>query len=129
MTDRIDDPEDVLGRYEPLVDDVEAFREACARPLPAVVRVNEIKATPEEVAAGFDEEGIPYERVDWHAEGCSPQSRALARSGRSLLQLLRPGTRPGHDRLDTLGLGLGIGTGWNPVRDLASRRDHGRVSS
>ena len=66
MTDRIDDPRGVLGRYEPLVDDVEAFREACARPLPAVVRVNDIKATPDEVAAGFDDEGIPYERVDWH---------------------------------------------------------------
>jgi NOL1/NOP2/sun family putative RNA methylase len=66
MTDGIDDPGDVLGRYEPLVDDVEAFRAACARPLPAVVRVNEIKATPDEVRAGFEEEGIAYETVDWH---------------------------------------------------------------
>ncbi|WP_276257352.1 RsmB/NOP family class I SAM-dependent RNA methyltransferase [Haloglomus litoreum] len=66
MTDGIDDPEDVLGRYEGLVDDVEAFREACARPLPAVVRVNEIKATPDEVRAGFEEEGISYDTVDWH---------------------------------------------------------------
>jgi NOL1/NOP2/sun family putative RNA methylase len=62
----IDDPQDVLGRYEPLVDDVEAFRAACARPLPAVLRTNTIKATPDEVAAGLDEEGIAAERADWH---------------------------------------------------------------
>jgi NOL1/NOP2/sun family putative RNA methylase len=66
-TDRdIDDPGDVLGRYEPLVDDVAAFRDACARPLPAVVRVNDIKATPADVRAGFDEEGIDFEPVEWH---------------------------------------------------------------
>ena len=66
MTEAIDDPEDVLGRYEPLVDDATAFREACARPLPAVVRVNEIEAAPDEVRAGLREEGIPFETVDWH---------------------------------------------------------------
>jgi NOL1/NOP2/sun family putative RNA methylase len=66
MTDGIDDPGDVLGRYEPLVDDVAAFREACARPLPDVVRVNEIKATPDEARAGLRDEGIPFETVDWH---------------------------------------------------------------
>ncbi|PSP96431.1 SAM-dependent methyltransferase [Halobacteriales archaeon QS_4_70_19] len=66
MTEGIDDPEDVLGRYESLVDDVTAFREACARPLPAVVRVNEIEAAPDEVRAGLREEGIPFETADWH---------------------------------------------------------------
>ena len=57
---------DVLARYEPLVDDVEAFRAACERPLPSVVRVNEIKATPERVRRAFDEQGVEYEPVDWH---------------------------------------------------------------
>ena len=66
MSDGIDDPADVLGRYAPLVDDEAAFRRACARPLPAVLRTNGIKATPDDVAAGLDEEGIEYERADWH---------------------------------------------------------------
>ena len=57
---------DVLARYEPLVDDTEAFRAACERPLPSVVRVNEIKATPERVRRAFDEQGVAYETVDWH---------------------------------------------------------------
>ena len=55
-----------LERYESLVDDREAFRAACDRPLPSVVRVNTIATTAERVAAAFDEEGIRYETVDWH---------------------------------------------------------------
>jgi NOL1/NOP2/sun family putative RNA methylase len=57
---------DVLARYEPLVDDYEAFRAACERPLPSVVRVNDIKATPDRVRRAFDEAGTEYERVEWH---------------------------------------------------------------
>jgi NOL1/NOP2/sun family putative RNA methylase len=57
---------DVLARYEPLVDDYEAFRAACDRPLPSVVRTNEIKATPDRVARAFDDAGVAYERADWH---------------------------------------------------------------
>ena len=55
-----------LQRYEPLVDDVEAFRAACDRPLPSVVRVNEIKASVDRVRAALDEEGVSYEPVEWH---------------------------------------------------------------
>ena len=55
-----------LERYEPLVDDVAEFRAACDRPLPSVVRVNEIAATPARVRASFDAEGVVYESVDWH---------------------------------------------------------------
>ncbi len=57
---------DMLERYEPLVDDFAAFRAACERPLPSVVRVNEIKATPERVMAALDEEDVGYEPVKWH---------------------------------------------------------------
>ena len=57
---------DVLARYEPLIDDYDAFAAACERPLPSVVRVNPIKATPERVRRAFDEAGIGYERVAWH---------------------------------------------------------------
>jgi NOL1/NOP2/sun family putative RNA methylase len=68
---------DVLGRYEPLVDDTGAFRAACERPLPSVVRVNTIKATPERVRRAYDEAGLGYEPVDWHdgllrLEGTNP---------------------------------------------------------
>ncbi|WP_313695236.1 RsmB/NOP family class I SAM-dependent RNA methyltransferase [Halorarum halobium] len=55
-----------LDRYGPLVDDEAAFRAACERPLPSVVRTNPIRAGPDRVAEAFDEEGTGYERVDWH---------------------------------------------------------------
>jgi NOL1/NOP2/sun family putative RNA methylase len=57
-----------LDRYEPLVDDVEAFREACDRPLPYAVRVNTIKATAERVRRAFDEAGVSYAPVGWNPE-------------------------------------------------------------
>jgi NOL1/NOP2/sun family putative RNA methylase len=57
-----------LERYEPLVDDPAAFRAACDRPLPAVVRANTIKATAERVRAAFDAEGVAHERVGWHPD-------------------------------------------------------------
>jgi len=57
-----------IERYEPLVGDREAFREACARPLPYAVRVNTIKATADRVTRAFDEEGVSYTPVDWHPE-------------------------------------------------------------
>jgi NOL1/NOP2/sun family putative RNA methylase len=55
-----------LDRYEALVDDPEAFRAACERPLPSVVRVNTIKTTVERALAALDEEVVGYEQADWH---------------------------------------------------------------
>jgi NOL1/NOP2/sun family putative RNA methylase len=55
-----------LDRYEPLVDDYEAFRDACDRALPSVVRVNGIKADRSRVRAALDREGVAYEEVGWH---------------------------------------------------------------
>lgn len=55
-----------LARYDPLVDDPAAFHAACARPLPSVVRVNGIKATPDRVRQAFDETDVDYEPVGWH---------------------------------------------------------------
>ena len=57
---------DVLARYEPLMDDPEAFRAYCERPLPQAVRVNTIKTTVERAREALDAEGIDYEPVDWH---------------------------------------------------------------
>jgi NOL1/NOP2/sun family putative RNA methylase len=57
---------DVLERYEPLVDDFEAFRAACDRPLPAVVRVNTLKTSVDRAVEALDAEGITVDPVDWH---------------------------------------------------------------
>ena len=54
-----------LDRYEPLVDDPEAFRAACERPLPSVVRVNTIKTTVERARRALDEAGVGYEAAAW----------------------------------------------------------------
>ncbi|WP_254280138.1 RsmB/NOP family class I SAM-dependent RNA methyltransferase [Haloarcula marina] len=55
-----------IERYRPIVDDFEAFRAACDRPLPSAIRVNTIKATVEEATRALDEAGVAYEPVDWH---------------------------------------------------------------
>ncbi|WP_129115737.1 RsmB/NOP family class I SAM-dependent RNA methyltransferase [Halegenticoccus tardaugens] len=55
-----------LKRYLPLVDDEEAFLDACGRPLPYVVRVNTIKASAVRARAALDEVGATYEPADWH---------------------------------------------------------------
>jgi NOL1/NOP2/sun family putative RNA methylase len=56
----------VLERYEPLVDDFEAFIAACERSLPAVVRVNTIRTTAERAVEALAEAGLTTERVEWH---------------------------------------------------------------
>ena len=52
-------------RYASLVDDVEAFRQACERPLPTAVRVNPIKTTPEATRSLLDRESVAFERRPW----------------------------------------------------------------
>jgi NOL1/NOP2/sun family putative RNA methylase len=56
----------VLERYEPLVDDFEAFRAACERPLPSVVRVNTLKTTVARARQALEKEGIVHEPTGWH---------------------------------------------------------------
>jgi NOL1/NOP2/sun family putative RNA methylase len=57
---------DPLARYEPIINDYRAFRDACERPLPQVVRVNTIKTTVERARRAFEAADIDYEPVDWH---------------------------------------------------------------
>ncbi|AHG03311.1 SAM-dependent methyltransferase [Halobacterium sp. DL1] len=57
---------DALSRYEPIIDDFDAFLDACERPLPTTVRVNPIKATTDRVVEALDDEGVGVERRDWH---------------------------------------------------------------
>jgi len=55
-----------LDRYEPLVDDHEAFLAACSEPLPTVVRVNTIRASVERALRALDEAEVGYERRAWN---------------------------------------------------------------
>ena len=57
---------EALRRYEPIVDDFDAFLEAIHRPLPTTIRVNAIKAEPDQVLAAFDEEGIDASQRSWN---------------------------------------------------------------
>jgi NOL1/NOP2/sun family putative RNA methylase len=57
---------DVLSRYRPLVEEFDAFRAACERPLPTAVRVNTLKAPVERVLAAFSEAGVDAEQADWN---------------------------------------------------------------
>ncbi len=57
---------EALSRYEPIVDDFEAFLDACNLPLPSVVRVNTIKAGVERTKRALDAEGVDYETREWN---------------------------------------------------------------
>ncbi len=56
----------VLDRYEPLVDDYDAFRAACDRALPRCVRINSIKATVDRTTDALDDAGLDWSRRGWH---------------------------------------------------------------
>lgn len=58
----------VLSRYEPLIDDYAAFREACNRPLPRHVRVNTIKTTVDRAIEALASEGIEATQTHYHDE-------------------------------------------------------------
>ena len=55
-----------LERYDSLVDDPDAFHEACQRPLPSAVRVNTIKTTVERAREALEAAGIEFEPTDWY---------------------------------------------------------------
>ena len=58
--------DDVLARYEPLLDDYDAFRAACERHLPHLVRVNTLKTTVDRAIDALREEGVGIEGWGWH---------------------------------------------------------------
>ncbi|WP_458188718.1 RsmB/NOP family class I SAM-dependent RNA methyltransferase [Haladaptatus sp. NG-WS-4] len=57
---------DTLERYEPILDDFEAFLAACERPLPSVVRVNTIKSDRERVTRAFDAANVEWTPREWN---------------------------------------------------------------
>jgi NOL1/NOP2/sun family putative RNA methylase len=61
-------------RYRDVVDDFDAFLAACERGLPMAVRVNTLRATPDEAVAAFEAEGVDVERVDWHPNVLVPDT-------------------------------------------------------
>ncbi|UTF52839.1 RsmB/NOP family class I SAM-dependent RNA methyltransferase [Natronosalvus rutilus] len=56
-----------LERYRPIIDDFEAFRAACERPLGIAVRVNTIKASVERAIATLEHDDIEYEQAAWNS--------------------------------------------------------------
>jgi tRNA (cytosine49-C5)-methyltransferase len=56
-----------LERYRPIIDDFEAFLDACERPLGNAVRVNTIKSSVERATAVLEAEDVGYEQADWNA--------------------------------------------------------------
>ncbi|WP_134672504.1 RsmB/NOP family class I SAM-dependent RNA methyltransferase [Halorussus marinus] len=57
-----------LERYEPIVDDFDAFRAACERPLPTAVRVNTIEATVERAKRALEADGVEWTDREWSDE-------------------------------------------------------------
>jgi len=59
-------PMEPLERYRPIIDDFEAFRAACERPLGITARVNPIAATPGQAIEALEADGITVEQADWN---------------------------------------------------------------
>ncbi|MFC3478606.1 RsmB/NOP family class I SAM-dependent RNA methyltransferase [Halobacterium litoreum] len=57
---------DALSRYEPIIEEFNAFLDACERPLPTTVRVNPIEASPDRAVAALEDAGVEVEQRDWH---------------------------------------------------------------
>ncbi|MCD2199182.1 RsmB/NOP family class I SAM-dependent RNA methyltransferase [Halobacterium sp. KA-4] len=59
---------DALSRYEPIIEDFDAFLDACERHLPTTVRVNSIKATRDRVVDALEAEGVDVYGRDWNSD-------------------------------------------------------------
>ena len=58
-----------LERYAEIIDDYEAFVEACERPLPKTARVNRVKSSFGEVRDELSEAEFGVERLGWYEDG------------------------------------------------------------
>ncbi len=54
-----------LERYRELIDDFDAFRRACARPLPTTIRVHREAAAVDEVVDALEEAGVTARPLSW----------------------------------------------------------------
>lgn len=76
-----------LERYAEIIDDYEAFVEACENPLPLTARVNRTKSSFEEVRDALAETGFGVERLGWYEDGFRldvPDENDGARIGNTL---------------------------------------------
>lgn len=60
--------EDLVQRYQSLINDPNAFQAAIAQPLPTCVRVNPLKTTPEAVAKFLQSQGLSFEPLGWYSD-------------------------------------------------------------
>jgi len=54
-----------LNRYRPIIPEWERFVEACARPLPYVIRVNTLRISPDQLLSRLRSQGIGAEALPW----------------------------------------------------------------
>ena len=59
---------ELADRYASLIDDLDAFRQTIASPLPVVVRQNPIKATRSQTLAGLTSEGVTVTEREWNEQ-------------------------------------------------------------
>ncbi|MCA9924330.1 MAG: RsmB/NOP family class I SAM-dependent RNA methyltransferase [Anaerolineales bacterium] len=65
----ISNPRSPFSRYQPIIDDWDAFQEVIQRPLPTTIWTNPLKTTPEQLAALLTDAGIDHEPLPWYPGG------------------------------------------------------------
>jgi NOL1/NOP2/sun family putative RNA methylase len=73
-----------MERYVELIDDYDAFIDACERPLPQTGRVNTVKSSSGEVRDRLGEAGFGVESLDWYEEGFRLDAPDEAKIGNTL---------------------------------------------
>ena len=73
-----------LERYAGIVDDHDAFAEACDRPLPRTGRVNRVKSSFDEVRDALTDAGFGVERLGWFEDGFRIDEPEDAKVGNTL---------------------------------------------
>lgn len=69
-----------LRRYAPIIDDVEAFLEACRRPLPTTVRVQTSRVSTSRVRGAFEAAGIAATPLSWSDHVLEVDAEAVGRT-------------------------------------------------
>ena len=73
-----------LERYEGIVEDFDAFTEACERPLPRTGRVNPVESSFSEVRDALTDAGFGLEGLGWFADGFRLEEPEDAKVGNTL---------------------------------------------
>jgi len=75
----MDDPTG-LDRYREIIPDWQAFRAACARPLPTVLRVNPLRTTRDRLASRLAAQGIDCWPLPWADDLLQTEQEAIGRT-------------------------------------------------